>query len=555
MLGAIVRFELKQALVSPPFAVVSAISFLLVFGSVATERIRIGPDPGGLRNGWDAVLQVHGIWSLFFAFTAVAFLADAVLRDDQTRLAGVIRTTGVRVGDYVWGRFLGGFLATCLCFLTVPAGLVAGAAAPWLDPAVVGPFRADAYAVGLFAVALPNLFLLSSAVFAVAVLTRSAVGGYLGAVALVAAYGLAIGAAGALPPLSEPFGFLSLREGGLAQNRALWISVSVGLLLLARARFRFEAPAPNRIAPTVAAKDTPPPPARRATPLPAPVFDYATGLAQLRARTLFEARATFASTPVRVVAALGALNAVAALWTAAGAGGDTQALIARLIDSFRLVPTALAIFYAGELVWAEREHRIEPIVAASPAPDAAFLLPKLLALWGVLIALLLTTAAVGIGVDLARGPSGADLQSWALWYVLPRSFDWLAFATLAIALQVLSPSKLAGWGWAVLTLIVSLTLESLGLNDGLYRFGGRLDGPLAELLARDATEGVLLRLYWTGLLAALVAFAYALYGRGEVESRGRLHRAGPKLRRVPGALVAIGAVVAAISGVALRLSR
>lgn len=543
MLGAIVRFELAQQLRSPPFAVVSAISFLLGFGSVATERIRIGPDPGGLRNGWDAVVQVHGIWSLFFAFTAVAFLADAVLRDDQTRFAGVIRTTGVRVGDYVWGRFLGGFLATCLCFLTVPAGLIAGAAAPWLDPAVVGPFRAHAYAFGLFAVALPNLFLLSAAVFAVSVLTRSAVGGYLGAVALVAAYGLATGAAGALPPLLEPFGFLSLREGGFAANRALWIGVGVALLLLARARFRFEAPAPRRVAPTVAQTDGPPQVAST-RPLPAPVFDRRTAFAQLRARALFEARATFASAPFRVVAALGAFNALAALWTAAGAGGDTEALIARLIDSFRLVPTALAIFYAGELVWAEREHRIEPIVAASPAPDAAFLLPKLLALWGVLLVLLLATAAVGIGVDLARGPSGADLGAWLLWYVLPRSFDWLAFATLAIALQVLSPSKLAGWGWAVLTLIVSLTLESLGLNDGLYRFGGRLDGSLADLLARDPSEGALLRLYWTGLLLAFAALAYALYGRGEVASRGRLRRAGPELRRTSGILIALGIALA-----------
>jgi hypothetical protein len=66
-----------------------------------------------------------------------------VLRDDQTRFAGVIRTTGVRAGDYVSGRFFGGFLATCLCFLTVPAGLIAGSAAPGLDPAAVGPCQED----------------------------------------------------------------------------------------------------------------------------------------------------------------------------------------------------------------------------------------------------------------------------------------------------------------------------------------------------------------------------------------------------------------------------
>lgn len=546
MTRAIFLFELRQHLRSPPFWIVAAISGLLVFGSIATERIRIGVPPGGLRNGPEAVLQVHGVWSLFFAFTAVAFVADAVLRDRDTGFAPVLASTGVRKAPYLIGRFAGAFAATLLCFLSVPFGVLAGGAAPWLGPELVGPPALDAIGFAFAAVALPNLFLLSAAVFALATTFRSALAGYLGAVALVALYGLGTGPGENLPPLAEPFGFAALRSGDLLANRALWTAVAGGLLAVAFVRFRFEA-APAAVRQTV--EDRTPPPASR--PLAAPRFGPRTTRAQFALRLHWEARATFRSTPFLVVVALGLANAGAALLIAAGDGADTQGLIGRLIDGFRLVPLVVAILYAGELVHAERDARIEPLTAAAPAPDEALLFPKLLALFGVLLAVLVATAALGIAVDLLAGAPGADLQAWLLWYVLPRAWDWLAFATLAIFLQVVSPSKLAGWGWIVLHLIVSLTLENLALNDPLYRYGGRLDGPLAELLARNAGQGVLIRTYWGAVAVALATLAYLFHGRAgrsgaSLPSQARRRLAGPA-----GATLVVAASVAGACGVAL----
>ena len=68
-------------------------------------------------------------------------------------------------------------------------------------------------------------------------------------------------------------------------------------------------------------------------------------------------------------------------------------MIQTLNGAFALVPLIVAIYYAGELVWRDRELRLHEM-HASPAPDWAFALPKILAIALVLMA-------------TVAGPSGA----------------------------------------------------------------------------------------------------------------------------------------------------
>ena len=55
---------------------------------------------------------------------------------------------------------------------------------------------------------------------------------------------------------------------------------------------------------------------------------------------------------------------------------------------FTFIPIIIAIYYAGELVWRERDRRIHEIVDATAAPDWAFMVPKTLAIALVLFATL-----------------------------------------------------------------------------------------------------------------------------------------------------------------------
>ncbi len=61
-------------------------------------------------------------------------------------------------------------------------------------------------------------------------------------------------------------------------------------------------------------------------------------------------------------------------------------MVDALTGAFTLIPIIIAIYYAGELVWRDRERRMHEIVDATAAPDWAFIAPKVLAITLVLLA-------------------------------------------------------------------------------------------------------------------------------------------------------------------------
>ena len=81
------------------------------------------------------------VMTVFAIFIMTAFVANVVVRDDETGFGPIIHSTRISRFDYLFGRFTGAFLAGCLLFLSAPLGMMIGAAMPWLDPETLGPFN------------------------------------------------------------------------------------------------------------------------------------------------------------------------------------------------------------------------------------------------------------------------------------------------------------------------------------------------------------------------------------------------------------------------------
>ena len=248
--------------------------------------------------------------------------------------------------------------------------------------------------------------------------------------------------------------------------------------------------------------------------------------AQLAARTRLETGLVLRSPFLLVLLLLGLASVVGALWPLAR-GTSALAAIEHVDAAFRLVPVVVATFWAGELVWSERERGLGELIGATPTPDWAFLAPKVLALGLVLAASLLSVALAAAVVEAARGaPAGA--ARWLLLYGLPRIWDAALLAALAVFLQAVAPNKLAGFGLMVLYLIVSLALDGAGLRDDLYRYGG--SGETLAVANVGSARALLVRAYWGAAAALLLVLAHLLVGRG-METR-----LAPRLRRLPGQL-------------------
>ena len=145
MFGHVAAFELKYQLRSPMFWGTFLVFFLLAFGMVVSDDIRIGWGGQVFRNAPFAIAMQTAIWSIFAMFIVVAFAAGVVLRVDETGFGPIIQATRLSKFNYLFGRFTGGFAAASLVFLSVPLGLLAALFMPGLDPETIGPIHIGHY--------------------------------------------------------------------------------------------------------------------------------------------------------------------------------------------------------------------------------------------------------------------------------------------------------------------------------------------------------------------------------------------------------------------------
>jgi len=108
MLFGITAFEVRYQLRNPVFWVSVAIFFLLGFGITSSENVSIGTPGGVHENAPNAIAIATAVFSLFYLFVITAFVANAIVRDDATGFAPIIRATSVTPRQIVIGRFLGG---------------------------------------------------------------------------------------------------------------------------------------------------------------------------------------------------------------------------------------------------------------------------------------------------------------------------------------------------------------------------------------------------------------------------------------------------------------
>jgi ABC-2 type transport system permease protein len=568
MFGKIASFEFRYQLKNPVFWVTVAIFFLLTFTATTIESVRIGATTNVHKNSPYSIDQISGIMCIFGIFTLVAFVANVVVRDDDTGFGPIIRATRVRKFDYLAGRFTGAFAAAALAMTSVQIGVAVGSFMPWVDPDTLGPFVPVHYLYGFFVVALPTLFLCGAVFFALATATRSMMATYVGVVAFLIAYITANVIVDKpqyehIAALVDPMGLNSFdlatkywtaserntQVPGLygipLVNRLIWLGVGVAALALAYRVFRFETVGSPAVEKPSKTKDASPPPA--AAPHIRPVFGAAAAWAQLAARTRIDMVGIFRSPAFFVLMALGLLNAFGALWSAEELYGNsiypvTRAMIVQLRGAFTIMPVIIAIYYAGELVWRDRDRHVHEIIDATPIADWMYVLPKIAALFLVLVSTLLASVVTAILVQTLKGWHDYELYHYLSWYVVPESISLLIMAAFAIFVQALSPVKYVGWGIMGLYVLSTITLTTIGLEDNLYRIDGAPVVPLSDMNGQGQ--------YWIGRLWFLgywfiFAIILALLSH-YLWRRGTEQRLRPRLRRLPARLAGAGGVALAV---------
>jgi aminopeptidase N len=575
MLTKIARFEARYVLRNPLLWITAVVTFALIFAGMSIEGFDLGNEGGLLKNAAYATLRNYVMISVFYMFVTTAFVANAVLRDDETGFGPIIRSTGITRMEYVLGRFAGAFAVAALCMLAVPLAAFLGPMMPWAPAEELGPNRLVDHLYGYFVVALPNLFIHAAVFFALATITRSMMASYLGVVGFIAGFFiLQEGFAGNIAvAIAEPFTGRALKNavrywsvaernvmlpeitGGLLYNRLVWLCIATACLALGCAIYRFADQGMSkrerkrlRLAqPAPADADRP----ATATSLPHPQHGSKALRALVWMRTRFEVRQVVLSPALIVVMAWGVITTFYALSSRDSAGRPnfplTSTLIPTLTEAFAQILLAITIFYAGEIVWRERDRRIHEIVDATPLPTWAYVVPKTLAMVIVLFAVFSVNVCASIVFQLASGFTNVELSKYFLWYVLPATWDAFLLAALAIFVQALSPHKIVGWAvmvgfviWQLLNKLVDHNLLNYGTSPGM---------PFSDMNgAGTFWQGAwTVRMYWGAFAVLLLLAAHLLWRRGtEVRLKPRLARA--RRRLTGGAGLVAGSALAVFAG-------
>ena len=229
----------------------------------------------------------------------------------------------------------------------------------------------------------------------------------------------------------------------------------------------------------------------------------------------------------------------------------TRVMISTLGPVFFLFALIISLFYSGELVWRERDSRIDEIIDSSAMPNWAYLPPKLLAMTLVLVSTLFLSVLADVAVQLFKGYTNLELSKYFAWFLFPYTIEYLLLAVLAMFFQVLAPQKFVGWGLMLLYLIGYLVLAGMGFDHMLYLYDSGPDVPLSDMNGQGQfwIGRAWLQLYWSSFAVILLGLSHLLWRRGvTVGLKSRLSMAPQRLKGATGAVIACGLVVFIASG-------
>jgi hypothetical protein len=511
-----------------------------------------------------------------------AMMGRSVQQDFEYDMQHFFFSAPIKKHEYMFGRFLGAYFTLAVIFTSILLGAWLGSFIPGIDPERLAHADAIAYVIPYLIVILPNIFIFGAVFFILAALTRRMLPVYISSVVMLIGYMVAPGLARDLDyktfaALIDPFGTtavirlteywpiierntrLFVPEGVYLLNRVIWASAALAGLLVGYWRFHFiansdsghgkrtstgEGEIPQHLSHT--STNTQEKPDFQARSL---------GWLLLRSSWL-NLRETTKNIYFLVIVLAGVLMMCASsldmgsLW-----GTNTYPVTYQVLEvvssTFALFMMVITTFYAGELIWREREAHMGQMLDALPVPSWLPLLAKLFALIGLQALLMLIIMLTGMAVQIFQGYFLLEPGLYLYHLFLVQMPGYALTAVLAIALQVLINQRYIAYFAMIVYFIISITAGSIGLDNPMLIYGNT---PSITYSAMNGYGHFLVRerwyeAYWGGAALLLIVLSLLFWARGTNDGwRQRLQLARHALTVPVLTTIAVGVLIFASAG-------
>ena len=515
-----------------------------------------------------ALAQTVSLLGMFGVIVMAAVMGRAVQQDAEYRSHHFFFTSPISKLDYLGGRFIGAFAVLLVIFVSIGLGAWLATLLPGMDAERLGPNLWSSYVWPYAYVLLPNALLIGSIFFSIAALTKKMLPVYIGSVLCLIGYLISLQLLRdidnkTIAAMIDPFGMTAISrlaeywtvadrntrmiplEGVLLWNRLLWFGVAAVVAVLGFWRFSFarfageRAAGKNRTLDDVADDVT-----LHHVMANAPATIAPAGLGMLPHLVWLNLRETVKNIYFGVLVFAGILFLVFASTTLGNIfGTNTWPVTYQMIDllggTFGLFMLIIIAFYAGELVWRERDNRLDQIIDATPVPTWLPLTAKLLALMLVPALLQLLLMLCGISIQASKGYFHFEIGLYLKSLLGLQLLEYWLICALAIAVHSVVNQKYLGHFVMIVYYIAVSFSGGLGFEHNLYKYGSIPSVTYSDMngFGHFLPRFFAFQAYWSAAALLLSIVAYLLWTRGTVSGwRERMVMARSRFR---GGVVAV----------------
>ncbi len=576
-----------------------------LFFPTIREVMGLNPRPGELVPYANAPLQIMTVFkfaNLLVILLAVGIFTERATKDFTSSMDGLLFTSPLQEWQFGAGRFIASTVIILGMSVGLGLGLMVGEALPWMAAARIGPFNGLAYLQPYVYLIIPNILIFGLLSFGLGLLTRRSLAGYLGLVAVLLLQIVLEGILGLLragpffialinPLGATPIDYTVRFWTKVEQNtlnvpftpviwlsRLLYLALSVAFFVWVWRQFSFSGGAsgsPGRLDKLldwaedrlVFWKAKPQTEAAPAAPLvrdldPAPVtqphyglgaqVNHAWRIAKLDLKRLIWNPLTLAILTISLITT----GFLLVLMFASGGSPSLLPTTNRVVDGMSLVlglvAPLLIVFLAGDLVWREREVKIDPLIDSLPARSWSFVVGKLLVL---AVMLFLALPLMVLGALLAQTVNGYtqyNLGVYGAGLFTITLVDLLLIAVLAMTVQVLVNQKFLGYVLSALLVVLFTAGGNVVFrNARLLQYSFRPKSYYSDLSGYGAMlepvrwyQG-----YWLAIALLLICVTALFWVRGvDTQPKQRWRIARQRFTRPMQMVMALSAIAALLLG-------
>ena len=422
---------------------------------------------------------------------------QSISQDFENGFGQILFATPIGRQSYFLARYLASFVVCALVLSAIGWGIYLATFMPFIDRTLVGEGQLSYYLMPYAVNLLPNILIFGALFIGIAARYQRMAPVYFANIGVFTGWLIASNLTDELSnrrlsALIDPFGLdassqivrywsvveqstrLVTLAGPLLENRLLW--GAIGLLCLVWTTWRFD---PSRL-PQDGARS------RVLEEVSSPAVDLVTlgagpeftpsSVRVLWGLAVSEFKQAFQNVYFLMILACGMLYILAVSPQVSKLYGTetwpvTYLVLEVLGGQFGLFMILVIGLYSGELVWKDREQRMDELIDSKPVSNLYLYLSKLGCLALLQVGMMALVGACCVLVQVFKGYYHFE---WVVYfkhlvvYGLPSPF--LA-CVLALFIQTLAPNRSVGKAAIVFYYVLLLWLPSLGLNHHLYLIG------------------------------------------------------------------------------------